>query len=152
MINSELKEINIGKAIKERLDRLGMTKSEFGRQIGVPQQHVNRIFERDTIETKKLYRICRALDFNFFGLFCHFPTNVNAYLASVAMGDGDAQTSIGDTALLAQVESQKVKVESLEKTERDLRNQIADLQRSVEQLNSQLGDKDEIINLLRTNR
>lgn len=152
MINSELREVHIGRAIKERLDKLEMTKSEFGRQIGVPQQHVNRIFERDTIETKKLYRICRALDFNFFELFCHFPSNVNAYLAAVAMGDGDAQNNIGDAAMLAQLESQKVKVGSLEKTERDLRSQIAVLQRSVEQLNSQLGDKDEIINLLRTNR
>ena len=48
MINAELKEINIGAVIKKRLDELEMTKSEFGRLIGVPQQHVNRIFEKDS--------------------------------------------------------------------------------------------------------
>ncbi len=149
MINAELKEIHIGAAIKKRLDELEMTKTEFGRLIGVPQQHVNRIFERDTIETKKLYKICRALDFNFFALFCRFPTNVNAYLATVALGDGDAENNIGDTALLAKHEAMKIRVEGFKKTEQDLRSQIVDLQKSIEQLKSQLGDKDEIINLLK---
>lgn len=149
MINAELKELHIGAAIKKRLDELEMTKSEFGRLIGVPQQHVNRIFEKDSIDTTRLAKICRALDFNFFALFCRFPTNVNAYLAAVALGDGDALNNLGDTALLAQIESQKVKVANLEKTEKDLRDQIAVLQRSVDQLTSQLGDKNEIINLLK---
>ena len=126
-----------------------MTKSEFGRLIGVPQQHVNRIFEKDSIDTKRLVKICRALDFNFFALYCSFPTSVNAYLAAVALGDGDAKNNIGDTALLAQIESQKVNEANLKKTEKDLRNQIAVLQRSVDQLNSQLDDKNEIINLLK---
>ena len=152
MINAELKEINIGAVIKKRLDELEMTKSEFGRLIGVPQQHVNRIFEKDSIDTKRLVKICRALDFNFFALYCSFPTSVNAYLAAVALGDGDAKNNIGDTALLAQIESQKVNEANLKKTEKDLRNQIAVLQRSVDQLNSQLDDKNEIINLLKKNR
>lgn len=149
MINAELREIHIGAAIKKRLDELEMTKSEFGRLIGVPQQHVNRIFDKESIDTIRLAKICRALDFNFFALFCRFPTNVNAYLAAVALGDGDALNNIGDTALLAQIESQKVKVANLEKTEKDLRDQISVLQRSVDQLTSQLGDKNEIINLLK---
>lgn len=149
MINAELREIHIGAAIKKRLDELEMTKSEFGRLIGVPQQHVNRIFDKESIDTIRLAKICRALDFNFFALFCRFPTNVNAYLAAVALGDGDALNNIGDTVLLAQIESQKVKVANLEKTEKDLRDQIAVLQRSVDQLTSQLGDKNEIINLLK---
>ncbi|MDE7421406.1 MAG: helix-turn-helix domain-containing protein [Muribaculaceae bacterium] len=148
-MNAELREIHIGAAIKKRLDELEMTKSEFGRLIGVPQQHVNRIFDKESIDTIRLAKICRALDFNFFALFCRFPTNVNAYLAAVALGDGDALNNIGDTALLAQIESQKVKVANLEKTEKDLRDQIAVLQRSVDQLTSQLGDKNEIINLLK---
>lgn len=132
---------------QKRLDKLEMTKSEFGRLIGVPQQHVNRIFEKESIDTNRLIKICRALDFNFFALFCRFPTNVNAYLAAVALGDGDAKKNIGDTALLAQIEAQTVNVTNLEKTENDLRDQIAVLQRSVNQLTSQLSDKDELIKL-----
>lgn len=149
MFNVELNEVHIGQAIKKRLDELKMTKTEFGRLIGVPQQHVNRIFDRDTIETKKLVRICRALDFNFFALFCKFPTNVNAYLAAVALGDGDANNNVGDTAILTQLDVYKVKLESAKTTEADLRDQIAVLKDNIEQLKANLRDKDEIVNLIK---
>lgn len=149
MFNIELKEVHIGRAIKERLDALKMTKTEFGRLIGVPQQHVNRIFERDTIETKKLLKISRALEFNFFSLFCQFPTNISAYLLAVALGDGDANNNLGETAILSQLEILKVKLEEKEGTVADLRDQIGGLKDNVEQLKSNLRDKDEIINLLR---
>lgn len=149
MFNVELKEVHIGQAIKKRLDELKMTKTEFGRLIGVPQQHVNRIFDRDTIETKKLVRICRALDFNFFALFCKFPTNVNAYLAAVALGDGDANNNVGDTGILTQLEVYKVKLESAKTTEADLRDQITVLKDNIEQLKANLRDKDEIVNLIK---
>lgn len=147
MFNIELKEVHIGKAIKERLDALKMTKTEFGRLIGVPQQHVNRIFERETIETKKLIKISRALDFNFFALFCQFPTNISAYLSAVALGDGDANNNLGETAILSQLEILKVKLEEKEGTVADLRDQIGGLKDNVEQLKSNLRDKDEIITL-----
>lgn len=149
MFNIELKEVHIGKAILDRLNYLNMTKTEFGRRIGVPQQHVNRIFERESIETKKLLKISRALEFNFFSLFCQFPTKISAYLSAVALGDGDANNSLGETALLSQLEVLKVKLEKAEGTERDLRDQIGGLKDNVEQLKSNLRDKDEIINLLK---
>lgn len=147
MFNIELKEVHIGKAIKERLEELKMTKTEFGRLIGVPQQHVNRIFERETIETKKLIKISRALDFNFFALFCQFPTNISSYLSAVALGDGDANNNLGETAILSQLEILKVKLEEKEGTVADLRDQIGGLKDNVEQLKSNLRDKDEIITL-----
>ena len=142
MLNIELKDIHIGQEIKKRLDELQMTKTEFGRRIGVPQQHVNRIFDRDTIETKRLVKICHALDCNFFALFCQFPTNVNAYLAAVALGDGDANNNIGEAAVLSQVEVYKERVAGLEATQASMKGQI-------EQLRSQLTDKETIIELLK---
>ncbi len=142
MINIEIKDIHLGQAIKKRFDETGMTKTEFGRLIGVPQQHVNRIFERETMETKKLIKVCRELEYNFFALFCQFPTNVNAYLAAVALGDGDANNNIGDTTLLAQLEVAKAKIEGLTAHNATLKDQ-------VEQLKSQLADKDAIIQLTR---
>lgn len=107
MFNIQLKDVHVGQAIKKRYEATGMTKTEFGRLIGVPQQHINRIFERDTMETKKLAKICQALDYNFFALFCEFPTNVNAYLAAVALGNGDANNNIGEAAVLAEIELYK---------------------------------------------
>ncbi len=145
MFNIQLKDVHVGQAIKKRYEATGMTKTEFGRLIGVPQQHINRIFERDTMETKKLAKICQALDYNFFALFCEFPTNVNAYLAAVALGNGDANNNIGDAAVLAEIELYKERVDGLKENKSTLKDQISTLKDTVEQLKSQLPDKDELI-------
>lgn len=53
----DIKDVHIGEAIKKRFDDLKMTKTEFGHKIGVPQQHINRIFEKESIDTKRLVKI-----------------------------------------------------------------------------------------------
>lgn len=141
----KLNKIHIGKEIKKRLDEKKMSKSEFARRIGMPQQHVNRIFERDTIETKRLEAVCDALDFNFFSLFCDNPNNVFAYLAAVNLGEGDAINLMGDAALVAQMEVLKATIAGLEKERNAMAGQIQSLQ-------DNLRDKDEIINLVRNQK
>ena len=148
MKNVELREVHIGQEIKKRLDEMEMTKTEFGRLIDTPQQHVTRIFNRDTIDTGKLIKICRALDFNFFALYCTFPTNISAYLSAVSMS-GSANNYMGEAAVIGEMEVMNVKLEDAKGTESDLRDQISGLKDNVEQLKSQLRDKDEIINLLK---
>ena len=145
MFNIQLTDVHVGQAIKKRYEATGMTKTEFGRLIGVPQQHINRIFERDTMETQTLAKICQALDYNFFALFCEFPTNVNAYLAAVALGNGDANNNIGEAAVLAEIELYKERVGGLKENTSTLKDQISTLKDTVEQLKSQLRDKDELI-------
>lgn len=142
MINAELKHVHIGRAIRERFETMNITKTEFGNLIGVPQQHINRLFERETIETKKLEKICEALDFNFFSLYCIFPTNVNAYLAAVALGSGAATATIGEAAVLATMEKQKGEIAKLEAEKALLSGQ-------VEMLQNNLRDKDELIKVYR---
>lgn len=144
MINADLHPIHIGQAIKKRVEELNMTKTQFGNLIGVQQQHVNRIFERETMETKKLVKVCEVLDYNFFALFCRFPTKVNAYLAAVALGDGDANNNVGEAAVLAQME--KIKAENA-----GLVVQNTLLSDQVSQLKANLADKDEIISLYKKN-
>lgn len=139
-MNVELKEVHIGKAIAEKFKKKDLNKSEFGRMIGVPQQHVNRIFERETIETGKLVRISRALDFNFFSLFCKLTHNISANLSAVALGEGDALNNVGDSGLITELEKIKGEKAVLER-EKEL------LSEQIEILKSQLADKDEIIRL-----
>lgn len=142
----ELKRVHIGRAIKKRFDELELTKTEFGHRIGVPQQHINRIFEKDSIDTKRLERVCQALDFNFFQLYCDPPTSVTAQWSAVALA-GNASNNVGDGALAAQVELQKQKISDMEETKGELKTQIRLLNDSVEQLKSQLRDKDELISV-----
>lgn len=61
-----IERINIGLSIEQKLNELGMSKSEFGRKIGIPQQNVNRILDKTSIDTDKLVTICEALGYNFF--------------------------------------------------------------------------------------
>lgn len=61
--------INVGLAIEQRINELGITKSEFGRRIGIPNQNVNRVLSKSSIDSDKLVDICNALDYDFFKLF-----------------------------------------------------------------------------------
>ena len=72
----KLNQVNIGAEIEARINQLGLSKSEFGRKIGIPQQNVNRILEKPSIDTDKLAQICAVLDFNFFTLFTP-PTKIS---------------------------------------------------------------------------
>ena len=56
---------------------------------------------------------------------------------------------MGEAAVIGEMEVMKVKLEDAKGTESDLRDQISGLKDNVEQLKSQLRDKDEIINLLK---
>ena len=64
-----MKDIHIGNEIDRRLAHLRMTKTEFGRKIGVKQQNVHRILESKSIDTEKLQVISDVLGFNFFSLY-----------------------------------------------------------------------------------
>lgn len=61
-----IERVNIGLSIEQKLNELCMSKSEFGRKIGVPQQNVNRILDKTSIDTDKLATISEALGYNFF--------------------------------------------------------------------------------------
>lgn len=61
-----IERVNIGLVIEQRLNELCMSKSEFGRKIGIPQQNVNRILDKSSIDTDKLVTIGEALEYNFF--------------------------------------------------------------------------------------
>lgn len=61
-----INDVNVGLLIEQRLNQLGISKSEFGRRIGVAQQNVNRILEKTSIDTDKLIKISKALEYNFF--------------------------------------------------------------------------------------
>lgn len=143
--------VHVGHAIENRRKELGISKSELGRRIGVTQQHVNRILERETMETNKLVKVCEAHDFNFFTLFCPVPHQISAYLAAVAV-DGNAHNNIGDAELASQLNKVQSEVENKNETIKLLKNQIESLNTQITRLDSNLKDKDAIIELLKERR
>lgn len=141
MAEVNVNEVHIGREIKNRFSASRMSKTEFGHQIGVSPQHINKIFEKESIDTERLSKICLALEFNFFSLYCDTPTHVSANLSAVSLGEGNANNTIGSDAVVTELESTKKDLDSAKHTEALLREQI-------ETLKSSLRDKEMIINLL----
>lgn len=62
--------VNIGLAIEQRVNELGISKSELARRLGIAQQNVNKVvFSKESLDTAKLMEISKALDYNFFELY-----------------------------------------------------------------------------------
>ena len=73
---SEL-NVNIGLAIEQRVNELGISKSELARRLGIAQQNVNKVvFSKESLDTAKLVEISKALDFNFFELFVNVTAKI----------------------------------------------------------------------------
>lgn len=98
-------DIHIGEEIKSRFDKSGLTQKEFGSRIGMPQQNVSRVFNNESIDTKRLVAVSRALNFNFFELFTnieHREVHTEGDY-SPASDSGDVSVVIGDAVLAERV-------------------------------------------------
>lgn len=73
-----MNRIDIGTAIRQRLEDTNMSKAEFARRMGMPQQNVNRLLARKSMDTDRLAAICEALGYNFFALYAAEANTVNA--------------------------------------------------------------------------
>lgn len=76
-------KINIGLAIEQRINELGISKSEFGRRIGLASQNVKKFLERDSIDANKLVDVCKALDYDFFSLYVGKTCDGNTKLLNI---------------------------------------------------------------------
>lgn len=98
-------DIHIGEEIKSRFDKSGLTQKEFGSRIGMPQQNVSRVFNGESIDTKRLVAVSRALNFNFFELYTnieHREVHTEGDY-SPASDSGDVSILVGDAVLAERV-------------------------------------------------
>lgn len=152
-MESELAIVHVGKAIEKRRQEIKISKSELSRRIGVPQQHINRILERETIDTNRLVQICQALDFNFFTLFCPNQRQIYANNSAFSIGNGNSSNWIGNNiGIAAESKSSQEEVANLMGNINLLNNMIQNLEDQVANLKSNLKDKDTIIELLKERR
>lgn len=107
-----------------------MSKTEFGRRIGIPQQNVNRILEKDTIDTGKLVSISEALKFNFFSLYCEEAPKVEVKTEgdySPASDSGDVSVVVGDAVLAERVKLLQQLIEEKDERINELKERIEEL-------------------------
>lgn len=58
--------LHIGKVIRQHLEEVGMTKSEFARRISTSPQNIYGIFKRKSLDSELLRDISKCLNFDFF--------------------------------------------------------------------------------------
>lgn len=91
---SEL-NVNIGLAIEQRVNELGISKSELARRLGIAQQNVNKVvFSKESLDTAKLMEISKALDYNFFELYANLSPKKTSLFNSTKL-----QSLINDKGL-----------------------------------------------------
>ncbi|MCQ2202943.1 MAG: XRE family transcriptional regulator [Bacteroidales bacterium] len=57
--------IHIGSLIKEQFDKRGCTVAWLARQLNCDRTNIYGIFQRETIDIKRLHEIGQALDYDF---------------------------------------------------------------------------------------
>lgn len=87
--------VNIGLLIEQKINELGINKSELARRIGMANQNINRIFERKSIDTDKLVAISNALGYNFFQEYKEVGVS-----ETDGSGDSAAATGEGSVAMV----------------------------------------------------
>lgn len=126
---TQIPDIHIGEEIKSRFVKSGLTQKEFGARIGMPQQNISRVFNNESIETKRLVAISRALQYNFFTLFTppgqiSIDGDHNQLNGKGAHGNVNG---VGDAVLLERIKSLETLI--AEKNER-----ITELKERIEEL------------------
>ena len=61
--------IHLGKKIKQVLEAQHLKVSEFSKKIDKSRTVIYHIFERESLDSFLLYKISKALDYNFFSLY-----------------------------------------------------------------------------------
>ena len=61
--------VHIGHCIFDKLHEQGKTTVWLAQQIGCHRTNVYKLYDKMSIDTSVLFRISRALDFNFFNLY-----------------------------------------------------------------------------------
>lgn len=138
----EKRGVNIGLAIEQRINQLGISKSELARRIGIPNQNVNRILGKEGIDTDKLEEICRALDFDFFKLYSEAMSGdqpAKAEEGDVVVGDASASTVNVNGSHSPNVTQTAGQADALERENKILRQHNEFLQKQNESLQKQVG-------------
>ena len=122
-------DIHIGEEIKSRFDKSGLTQKEFRSKIGMPQQNVSRVFNGESIDTKRLVAVSRALNFNFFELYANIEQRQvhteGDY--SPASDSGDVSVMVGDAVLAERVRLLQQLMEEKDERITELKERIEEL-------------------------
>lgn len=71
-MDSNFKEIYIGRIIQAKVNERGMSYAEFARSIHCARTSLYHLFESKSIDVERLLLICEVLDYDFISeVYCH---------------------------------------------------------------------------------
>lgn len=128
-------KVKIGLLIEQRVNDLGLNKSEFARKIGISNQYINRLFEKSSIDTDKLIAISEALDYDFFANFRPVDSTKGGQKV-IAKGPKSvaalySDVKVGDASFLQEKIRLEEKVKSLESLLSEKDKQLAEKERTI---------------------
>lgn len=99
-------KIHIGEKIKEIFESRGMKISEFASRINTVRQNVYKIFKKRDINTERLLKISKVLDYDFFRHYIN---------ENLAFNQSDQFTEAKRIEMELEIETLKSNVETLSK-------------------------------------
>lgn len=78
----KIERVDIGSIIRVLVERKGMSKAEFAKNVGIARQNIEKtVFQKTSLDTDLLCRISEILDCNLFDYFKdNNPSNKKDYI------------------------------------------------------------------------
>lgn len=132
------KDVHIGLAIEQRMNELGLNKSQLALRIGFSNQYINKLFNKDGIDTSRLISISEALDYDFFSLYRPIEGDATPVTHIVkTKGDNSPATMNGDVNVAAPQPILNERIEALEKIIEEKNKLLDEKERTIKILMNQ---------------
>lgn len=147
--------IHIGKEIEKKIGEKKMTKTEFAKKIGTSKQNLNRILEKESIDTALLQKFGAALDFNFFTLYTNPPiVNIKAENHSGASESGDVLVLHNECSseLKLKLSQFELEIKMLNNLIKEKEQNIAEKERNIKEKERLIEEKERFISFLTSSK
>jgi transcriptional regulator with XRE-family HTH domain len=83
--NSKNELPHMGTLVRNKINEKKITYAEACRRIGIKQPTISNYFEQNSLQTRIIWKLCHALDYNFFADIISFlPENLQNTNATTA--------------------------------------------------------------------
>ncbi len=79
-------KINAGQLVREVFKSTGLTVTELGKRVGTTRQNIYRIFDRKSIDSALLFRLGKAMSYDFYKHFSDYMADENIKVTNVNRG------------------------------------------------------------------
>jgi len=79
-------KINAGQLVREVFKSTGLSVTELGKRVGTTRQNIYRIFDRKSIDSALLFRLGKAMSYDFYKHFSDYMSDEGIKVNNVDRG------------------------------------------------------------------